>query len=227
MHCYIRLVLLFIFASTILTPKVHGCDTTTVIAHRGVSSLAPQNTLPAFQLGIDMGVDYLELDVQKSSDDSLMVIHDATVDATTNGTGNVSSKTYLQLKALDAGSWFDPAFTGEQIPTLYEVLSLAKGMAKVCVELKAANIEAAAVSMIEGLGMVDDVVIFSFDLNQLNVIKGLNSNLKVCFLNNPVTIGDINDLWQIGGEMVGSDASGFDEILYAQNLDMFKTFAWA
>ena len=181
-----KTIVLFFVTSVFISFNTNGCDTTTVIAHRGVSSLAPQNTIPAFQLGIDMGVDYLELDVQQSSDDSLMVIHDATVDATTNGAGNVSSKTYLQLKALDAGSWFDPAFTGEQIPTLYEVLSLAKGKAKVCVELKAANIEAAAVSMIEGLGMVDDVVIFSFDLNQLNVIKGLNSNLKVCFLNNPV-----------------------------------------
>ena len=220
MNCSFKTIVLFFVASAFTSFNANGCDTTTVIAYRGVSSLAPQNTLPAFQLGIDMGVDYLELDVQKSSDDSLMVIHDATVNATTNGTGNVNSKTYLQLKALDAGSWFSPAFTGEQIPTLYEVLSLARGKAKVCVELKAANIEAVAVSMIEDLGMVDDVVIFSFDLNQLYTIKALNNNLKVCYLNNPITITDINDLWLIGGEIVGSDASGFDEILYAQNLDI-------
>jgi len=172
-----------------------------------------------------MGVDYLELDVQQSLDDSLMVIHDATVNATTNSTGSVNSKTYLQLKALDAGSWFNPVFTGEQIPTLYEVLSLARGKVKVCVELKAANIEAQAVSMIEQLGMVDDVVIFSFDLNQLYTIKTLNNNLKVCYLNNPITITNIYDLWLIGGEMVGSDASGLAEILYAQNLGI-KFWKW-
>ena len=197
-----------------------ACDTTKIIAHRGVSSLAPQNTLAAFQLGIDMGVDYLELDVQQSSDDSLMVIHDATLNSTTNGAGNVIDKTYLELKTLDAGSWFSPNFIGEQIPTLYEALALAKGKAKVCVELKAANIEAQAVSMIEDLGMVDDVVIFSFDLNQLYTIKTLNNDLKICYLNNPITITDIYDLWLIGGEIVGSDGSGFDEILYAQNLDI-------
>ena len=69
----------------------HACDTTKIIAHRGVSSLAPQNTLPAFQLGIDLNVDYIELDVQQSSDDSLIVIHDATVNATTSHSGFVNS----------------------------------------------------------------------------------------------------------------------------------------
>lgn len=197
-----------------------SCDSTRVIAHRGVSSLAPQNTMPAFQLGLDLNADYIELDVQQSSDDSLMVIHDATVDATTNGTGNVNSMTYLQLKALDAGSWFGAGFAGVEIPTLYEVLSLCRGKAKVCVELKASNIESQAVTMIQNLGMVEDVVIFSFDLSQLQAIKSLNSNLKVCYLNNPITIQDINDLWQMGGEIVGSDASGLNEILYAKNLDI-------
>ena len=79
------------------------CDTTIIIAHRGVSSLAPENTIPAFQLGIDLNVDYIELDVQKSSDDSLMVIHDPTVNGTTNYSGLVSAYSYSQLKQMDAG----------------------------------------------------------------------------------------------------------------------------
>jgi glycerophosphoryl diester phosphodiesterase len=87
----ITLSLIFSFIGIFQT---YACDTTKIIAHRGVSSLAPQNTLPAFQLGIDLNVDYIELDVQQSSDDSLIVMHDATVDATTSYSGLVNSYSY-------------------------------------------------------------------------------------------------------------------------------------
>ena len=124
----ITLSLLFSFVSIFQT---YACDTTTIIAHRGVSSLAPQTTLPAFQLGIDLNVDYIELDVQKSSDDSLIVIHDATVDATTSYSGLVSSYSYNDLKLMDAGSWFSNDYIGTEIPTLFEVLAMAQGKIKV------------------------------------------------------------------------------------------------
>jgi len=112
-----------------------------IIAHRGATSLAPENTMASFILAIEMGVDFIELDVQESLDDSLMVIHDSTVDGTTNQVGNVNTYTYTQLKAMDAGSHFSSAFAGEKIPSLFEVLSYAKGKAKICIELKANNIE--------------------------------------------------------------------------------------
>ena len=99
------ITLSFVF-SFITLFQTHACDTTKIIAHRGVSSLAPQNTLPAFQLGIDLNVDYIELDVQKSSDDSLIVIHDATVDATTSYSGLVSSYSYNDLKLMDISASF-------------------------------------------------------------------------------------------------------------------------
>ena len=95
---------LFILIACLVCQPVSACDSTLIIAHRGASGIAPQNTLAAFQLAIDIGADYLELDVRKSSDDSLMVIHDATVNATTNGSGFVNSKTYTELRALDAAS---------------------------------------------------------------------------------------------------------------------------
>ena len=179
------------------------CDTTIIVAHRGVSSLAPENTLPAFQLGIDLNVDYIELDVQKSSDDSLMVIHDPTVNGTTNYSGLVSSYSYSQLKQMDAGSWFSNEYLGTEIPTLYESLALAQGKTKVCVELKASNIESQAIQLIEDMGMIDDVVIFSFSLSQLQIVKNINPNIKVCFLSSIMTPGDIDEALSIDAEILG------------------------
>ena len=179
------------------------CDTTIIIAHRGVSSLAPENTIPAFQLGIDLNVDYIELDVQKSSDDSLMVIHDPTVNGTTNYSGLVSAYSYSQLKQMDAGSWFSNEYLGTEIPTLYESLALAQGKTKVCVELKASNIESQAMQLIEDMGMIDDVVIFSFSLSQLQIVKNINPNIKVCFLSSIMTPGDIDEALSIDAEILG------------------------
>ena len=111
-------------------------DSPEIIAHRGAKSLAPENTISAFAAAIDMGVDYIELDVRKSLDDSLMVMHDATVNRTTNFSGGLNTFTYAQLKNMDAGSYFSNDFTGEEIPTLYEVLHFARGKTKICIELK-------------------------------------------------------------------------------------------
>jgi glycerophosphoryl diester phosphodiesterase len=194
--CFLAIFLLLQFDS-------YCCDSTTIIAHRGVSSIAPQNTLPAFQLGIDLNVDFIELDVQKSSDDSLMVIHDPTVNATTSYSGLVSSYTYNELKQMDAGSWFSSDFVGVEIPTLHEVLTLAQGKIKVCVELKASNIESQAMQMIESMGMLNDVVIFSFSLSQLQIVKNINPNVKVCYLSSLMTSGDITDALSIDAEYLG------------------------
>ena len=196
------ITLSFIF-SFIGLIQMHACDTTKIIAHRGVSSLAPENTLPAFQLGIDLNVDYIELDVQKSSDDSLMVIHNATVDATTSNAGLVSSYSYNDLKLMDAGSWFSSEYMGTEIPTLYEVLALAQGKIKVCVELKASNIESQAMQLIEDMGMLNEVVIFSFSLSQLQIVKNINPNVKVCYLSSVMTSGDITDALSINAEYLG------------------------
>jgi len=192
-------LILFLFVQF----DLYSCDSTTIIAHRGVSSIAPENTMPAFQLGIDLNVDYIELDVQKSSDDSLMVIHDPTVDGTTSYSGFVSSYSYNELKLMDAGSWFSSDYVGVEIPTLFEVLQLAQGKIKVCVELKASNIESQAMQMIESMGMLNDVVIFSFSLSQLQIVKNINPNVQVCYLSSLMTSGDISDALSIDAEILG------------------------
>ncbi|HUV89759.1 MAG TPA: glycerophosphodiester phosphodiesterase [Anaerolineae bacterium] len=102
-------------------------DRTLNIAHRGASAAAPPNTLAAFKKAIELGADGIEFDVHFSADGVPVVIHDFTVDATTDGSGRVADLTLAQLKQLDAGTRFDPAFTGERIPTLDEVLEAVRG----------------------------------------------------------------------------------------------------
>src|SRR5688572_15046907 len=92
------------------------------IAHRGSSLFAPENTLAAC-FAAEGKADLVEVDVRVSSDGKLVLMHDASVDRTTDGTGAVSGKTLAQLKLLDAGSWFAPGFAGERIPLLEEMLT--------------------------------------------------------------------------------------------------------
>ena len=92
-----------------------------IFGHRGACAQAPENTIASFHLAVEQGADFIELDAKLSSDGEVMVIHDQTVDRTTDGTGAINQLTLAQLKALDAGSKFNPQFAGEKIPTLDEV----------------------------------------------------------------------------------------------------------
>jgi glycerophosphoryl diester phosphodiesterase len=152
------------------------------IAHRGFSGIAPENTLFAFQKAIDLKPDAFELDVHLSKDGQLIVIHDDTVDRTTNGKGKIIDLTLAELKQLDAGSWFDSKYAGERIPTLAEALDLAKDKIDVMVELKATGTPEKAVPLIEQFGIVDQVVIFSFNSELLKIAKSMNPNLSMLHL---------------------------------------------
>ncbi len=95
-----------------------------IIGHRGLPCLAPENTLASFQKAIEQRFSCVEFDVQMTQDGHLVVFHDETLERTTNGSGRVEQHTLAELKKLEAGSWFSPAFLGTRIPTLREVLSL-------------------------------------------------------------------------------------------------------
>lgn len=107
-----------------------------IFAHRGASAHAPENTLASFELAIAQQADAVELDVKLSADGHVIVIHDSTVDRTTDGKGKVSDLTLTQLKALDAGSFFSPSFAGERIPTLDEVFEAMGKRTFINIELK-------------------------------------------------------------------------------------------
>jgi glycerophosphoryl diester phosphodiesterase len=107
-----------------------------VIAHRGEHLRHPENTLPAYQAAVDLGVDFIEVDVRTSSDGHLVVMHDGTVDSRTNGTGAIAKMTLQEIRALDAGIKFAPQFAGTKVPTFDEVLELARGRVGIYVDAK-------------------------------------------------------------------------------------------
>lgn len=115
---------------------INPTDKVAVIAHRGASAYAPENTLAAFELADQMNADWYELDCLLAKDGSVVVSHDNDVDRCTDGTGLITEMTLAELKTLDAGSWKDPKFADERLPTLAESLAMAKDRIGVYVEIK-------------------------------------------------------------------------------------------
>jgi glycerophosphoryl diester phosphodiesterase len=96
-----------------------------IIAHRGAALIAPENTIASFRAAKKLGADGIEFDVHMSIDGELVVIHDATLQRTTNGAGQIADNEWRSIQTLDAGGWFDSSFSGERIPCLAEVLALS------------------------------------------------------------------------------------------------------
>ena len=150
-------------------------------AHRGGSYEAPPNTLAAFMLAVDLGADGIEFDVHLSKDGQIVVIHDFSLEATTDGHGLVRDKTLAELKELDAGSRFDPAFASERIPTLQEVIDAVGRRLLFNIELKAkglgGDLAAAVVRIVEENHLVDRVVASSFNPLTVRQVKRLNPQI--------------------------------------------------
>jgi len=159
------------FAQTAWTPK-EDSKTIKVIAHRGEHLHHPENTMPAFQAAIDAGADYFELDVRTTSDGKFVIMHDNTLDRTTNGTGEVHKHTFAEIRALDAGAKFSPAFAGTKVPTLDEAFDLAHGKINVYVDTKYADPQQ-LVDTIVRHDMQDHVVIYGnpFFLYEVHKIR--------------------------------------------------------
>ena len=158
-----------------------------IFAHRGASRAAPENTLPAFEAAIRLGADGVELDVQYSSDGAMVIFHNATLEKTSDGTGRVTAHTLSELRALDAGSWFDPAFAGTRIPTLDEVLDLLKDKLLINIELKVlealrSGLAADTVKSVRAYGMADRVVISSFNPFALRQAKQAGPEIECALL---------------------------------------------
>lgn len=139
-----------------------------VIAHRGASGIAPENTLAAFEAAIAAGADGIELDVAPCATGELMVLHDDCVDRTTNGSGQLETMSFDALRVLDAGAWFGPEFVGERIPTLAEALDLAAGHVWVNIEIKGSHLRDATiadriVALLRARGNRDRVLVSSFN----------------------------------------------------------------
>lgn len=111
-------------------------DKILIIAHRGTSSEAPENTLAAFRLALEQGCNAIELDIHLSADRRVIVCHDATIDRTTNGSGAIAEMTAEELQRYDAGSWYGKSFAGERLPLLDEVLDLVPASVGINIEIK-------------------------------------------------------------------------------------------
>jgi glycerophosphoryl diester phosphodiesterase len=161
-----------------------------VTAHRGFSGQAPENTLAAFTAAIAAGADMIELDVHLTRDNEVVVIHDDTLERTTNGKGNVVEKTLAELKDLDTGSWFNSRFAGERIPTLAEVLEIARNRILVNIELKKGKnfpytmeeLADRTLAVVEKRGMTDQVLFSSFDPAAIDRIRAKNLLLPIALI---------------------------------------------
>ena len=165
-------------------------DRPLIIAHRGASAAAPQNTLAAFRKAMELGADGIELDVQLSADGAVVVIHDFAVDKTADGTGRVATKTLAELKALDAGVKFSPQFAGERIPTLAQVFEALEGKLLVNVELKDFNprsnaLAAPVVEVVRKHAMEKRVLFSSFNPIALRAVKRLAPQIPAGLLYAP------------------------------------------
>lgn len=154
------------------------------IAHRGASGNghAPENTLAAFQMAIDMGVDGVECDVHCTKDGQVVVIHDYDLDRTTDSKGAIKYLTLNEVKTADAGSWVDPRFAGQRVPTLSEVLKLTKGKITTLIEIKQENIADKVISEIEDAKAEAEVVIISFSKDTLKDAQSINPKIQRAFL---------------------------------------------
>jgi glycerophosphoryl diester phosphodiesterase len=160
-----------------------------IIAHRGDSANRPENTLVSFKSALDLGADLLELDVQLSKDGQLVVIHDGSVDRTTDGRGRVADLTLAEIRKLSAGypKRFGDRFAAEKVPTLAEVLNLGRGRARLMIEIKKESvsdsedddgIEARTVAAVRDARMASDVLLISFDRRALRRAQRLAPEIR-------------------------------------------------
>ena len=154
------------------------------IAHRGFSAVYPENTLLSFNKALELGVTHLELDLQLTHDGQLVVLHDRTVDRTTNGSGEASDLTLGEIKELDAGIWRGEEFAGNRVPTYKEVIQDLDAPATLVTELKFAGNDGIrkVIEEIDACGAADRVVISSFDLDKLPIVRQLAPNLHTTAL---------------------------------------------
>ncbi len=157
-----------------------------VVAHRGASGHAPENTLAAFRRAVELGATFIETDLQLSRDSRLVAIHDDRLDRTTGGRGPVHDLTLAELRQLDAGSWFDLQFAGERVPTVEEILTFARQFDVVCyLEIKATGTwgaEHAVVAAVREAGEAARVVVLSFDSSVLASVRRMDATVMTGYL---------------------------------------------
>lgn len=149
-----------------------------IVCHRGAETFAPENTFSSVDLAFSQGLDIVEIDVRETLDGVPVVIHDKKVNRTTDGKGKIQDMEYDEVAKLDAGSWFDPFYSGERIPKLEEILIHAKGRGGVYIEIKDANPDT-IINLVEKHGMFKDTFFWSKDLAIMDRLRELSSEVRL------------------------------------------------
>jgi len=194
-------------ASVLMASSMLVNAQTKIIAHRGFSSIAPENTLSAFQKAIEIGADYFELDIHKTKDGEIVVIHDASVDRTSsnNTKGEIAKMTTDDLANVKVGyeKKFKMKFKNEKLPTLKEALELARGKIKVCIEVKVYGVEKEVMQIINEVGVNDGVIIFSFYYPVIARIRHLDKSIPTLYLKGKATQLDLDYAAAIEANAIG------------------------
>ena len=163
-----------------LLDGIQADDSAVVIAHRGASGRAPENTLQAIQWAVDDGADWVEIDVQETADGKVIVFHDSDFMKLAGINLSVANSTLDQVNEIDIGSWFDSEFAAARAPTLAETLRTVKGKSRVIIELKyyghSVQLEQRVVDIVEQADMADDVMIMSLSLQGIQKLQALRPN---------------------------------------------------
>lgn len=196
-------------------------------AHRGASEYAPENTLSSFYLGLLMGADGIETDVQKTKDGELILFHDSTVDRVSDGVGNVSDYTFEEIRKLKI---YGNATTGyyDKVITLREFLEKFSSYdITFAIELKGAGVNKETLEMIKEFGIMDKTTFTSFQYDYIKEIKELDKTARVGWLVKEVTEETIEKLKEIGGEEMAPQAAPLtEEIVKKLRDEGFGVRAW-
>lgn len=218
--CFFQWVFVFVF----LTLIPHGDAAVLSIAHRGGSIYGPENTIAAFTNSLGV-TDLMETDSHITSDGKFVIMHDSTVDRTTDGTGAIASKTLAQLKLLDAGSWYSSKYIGERIPTMEEMITNTLPTAIPFIEAKA-GAASNYVAEFRRLNVVTNIIFQSFDWNFLAAVHALEPNLRLCALGNgTLTSAKLTSMINAGAEMVSWEGVGITSnevaLVHGRGLPLF------
>ena len=171
----VALILCFLCLSCV---GVAQARTVVVIAHRGEHNHHPENTIPAYKAAIKLGADFVEVDVRTTKDGKIVIMHDSTVNRTTNGHGAIRDMTFHQIMNLDAGMKFGPQFRGTRVPTLNQVLRLAEGHIGIYLDCKAIK-PSVLVAAIDRYHMESHVVIYGYSMGFLKAVQKLRPDFRV------------------------------------------------
>ena len=170
-------------------PNIHGGinkmfeSIIIVVAHRGFSAIYPENTVLSFRKAIELGVDFIELDVRQTKDNEIIVLHDEKIDRTTDGSGFVKEMTYKEIQRYDAGRW--KGYSGEKIPHLKEVFEAMDSNTRILIEIKQCDTEK-LIKVIDDCNFRDRVFVGSFNLEYVKQIRNISPEIVTSLISSSI-----------------------------------------